>query len=270
MFILAIVAGTILIVFIIGKINLSIRFRKSVKLLFALAKPIQGKKYSYAQLDGLPSPVQRYFKYVLKEQQPYISFVSLLHERKFKTGKGRGWVDIKGEQYFSIEKPGFIWKGSTALFVARDLYIAGKGRLIVSLLSLYNVVNGQGETFDQGELLRWLAENVWFPTNLLPSDQLKWLAVDDNTAKLSFTFNKMSLFYIVTFNELGEIIQMETKRFMEDRLETWIGKMGNYQRINGVGVPTNIEAIWRLEEGDLSYAKFNVTKIIYDHPQLLH
>ncbi len=189
-------------------------------------------------------PVQRYFKCVLKEEQPYISYVSLLHEGQFKTGLDKGWKDIKGEQYFTIEKPGFIWKGITQMFTARDMYIADKGRLIVSILFLYNVVDGQGDSFNQGELLRWLAKSVWFPTNLLPNDKLNWSTVNENTAKLTFTYNGLSLFYLVTFNNAGEITQMETKRYMEkDKLETWIGKLGNYKEINGVVVPTAIEAI---------------------------
>ena len=115
------------------------------------------------------------------------------------------------------------------------MYIASKGRLIVSILSLYNLVDGMGDSFYQGELLRWLAESVWFPTNLLPSDQLNWLAVDENTAKLTFSYNGLSIFYFVTFNNFGEITQMQTERYMDkDKLETWIGKLSNFKEINGV------------------------------------
>lgn len=270
MLILIIIIGVLITVFIIGRVNLSIRFVKTVKLLFSTSNPISDKRFSYVQLQGLPLPVQRYFKHVLKEGQSYISYVSILHEGQFKTGIDKGWMDIKGEQYFTVEKPGFIWKGTTLLFTARDMYIAGKGRLIVSLLSLYNMVNGKGDSYNQGELLRWLAESVWFPTNLLPSDKLKWAAIDENTAKLIFHYNGFSLFYIITFNSVGEITQMETKRYIDkNKLETWIGKLENYKEINGVVVPTNIEALWSLEKGEFSYAKFSVTKIVYDHPQLL-
>ena len=269
MLITVIIIIALLIALIIGRVSLSIRFGKTVNRLFASAKPISDKTFNYAQLTGLPKPVQRYFKQVLKNGQPYISYVSLLHDGQFKTGLDKGWRAIKGEQYFTVEKPGFIWKGTTSLFTARDMYIADKGRLIVSILSLYNVVDAQGETINQGELLRWLAEGIWFPTNLLPGDQLKWIAIDENTAKLIFSYNGMSLYYIVTFDGEGLITQMETKRYMEkDRLETWIGKMAGYKTINGVSVPTNIEAIWRLEKGDFCYAKFRVTKIVYNQPQI--
>ncbi len=38
--------------------------------------------------------------------------------------------NIKGEQYATTEKPGFIWKGATSMFIASDKYIADKGRLV--------------------------------------------------------------------------------------------------------------------------------------------
>jgi hypothetical protein len=67
------------------------------------------------------------------------------------------------------------------------------------------------------------------------------------------------LFYIVTFNEIGEITQLETKRYMDkENLETWIIKTANYKAMNGVLVPTVFEVMWRLKKGDLCYAKFNV------------
>jgi len=43
----------------------------------------------------------------------------------------------------------------------------------------------------------------------------------------------------------------------EENLETWIGKMSGYKEINGIIIPANIEAIYRLKEGDYSYARFN-------------
>ncbi len=258
------------IILIIGKINLSLKFNKQVKELFSNSKNISEKKFSYQQLEGLPEPVQHYFKHVLKEGQPYISYTRLKHDGKFKTGLKKGWVNIEGEQYFTTEKPGFIWKGTTLAFVARDMYLADEGRLIVTILSTINVVDVHGkQQYDESELLRWLSESIWFPTNLLPSEKLQWTAIDISSAKLTFHYNGLSLFYIVTFNNTGEIIQMETKRYMDERrLETWIIKPGKYEDKNGVIIPIEAEVFWRLKEGDFSYAKFNVKEIEYNKPEI--
>jgi hypothetical protein len=256
--------GFILLILLIGRINLSTQFRRKVKELFLISKDISANVFWYNQLAGLPEPVQRYFKHVLKEGQPYISFVSLKHDGQFKTGIGKKWINIKGEQYFTTEKPGFIWKGSTKWFAARDMFISGKGRLVVTLLSLFNILDGKGEQYNQGELLRWLGESVWFPTNLLPDKSKQWSYIDSHSAKLKYNINGLSLFFIVTFNVVGEITQMETKRYFDENiLETWICKMSNYKEMNNIYVPTITEAIWKLETGDHSYAKFNVIIIKY-------
>lgn len=93
------------------------------------------------------------------------------------------------------------------------------------------------------------------------------MPIDQHTAKMTFTYNGHSLFYIVNFNEIGEITQLETKRFMEESLETWIGKTSNYQEANGIKIPTTIDAIRKLRTGDYSYAKFNATELDFDIPR---
>ena len=162
------------LIFLIGKINLANKFDKQVTQLFAESKNISAKQFTFKQLEGLPEPVERYFRHVLKDGQPYISYVRLTHNGQFKTDLKKDWVNITGEQYFTTEKPGFIWKGITSMFVARDMYIANEGRLIATILSAINVADIHGKPqYNESELLRWLAESIWFPTNLLPSERLK-------------------------------------------------------------------------------------------------
>lgn len=257
----------LLVIFIVGKVGLSIRFHKQVKQLFAQSKNISGQTFSYSQLVGLPEPVQRYFRHVLKDGQPYISYARLQHTGQFKSGLDKPWGAIKGEQYFTTQKPGFIWKGTTSLFVARDMYLCDSGRLTVSLFSLFPVVDGKGDTFNQGELLRWLGESIWFPTNLLPSERLQWTPVDAHSASLTFTYNGLSLFYLVTISDAGEITQLETKRYMDStHLETWICRAGNYQELNGIIVPLTAEASWQLADKNVPYARFTVTTLEYEKP----
>ncbi len=262
------IVGLILLSLVIGKVNLLYQFNKEVKELFAFAKNIPDQTFHKNQAGNLPAPVQRYFDHVLKDGQPYISYARIKHDGQFKTGIDKGWINIKGEQYATTEKPGFIWKGTTSMFVARDMYIAGKGRLIVSLFSLYNVVDAKSEQYNQGELLRWLGESVLYPTNFLPNERLQWSAIDAQTARLNFNYRGISLFFKITFNEIGEITEMETKRYMDEKnIATWVIKATNYKELNNVLIPTSFDVLWRLDKGDFSYAKFNITAVEYDKPE---
>ncbi|MFD2145426.1 DUF6544 family protein [Mucilaginibacter antarcticus] len=260
--------AVLVLFYLARKVYLSRQYGDEVISLFANSKTIAEQLFDYAQLSGMPEPVQRYFKYALKQGQSYISYARIKHDGQFKTGADKDWVNIQGEQYATTQKPGFIWKGTTTMFTARDIYILDKGRLVVELFGLIKIAGGKGKAYDQGELLRWLGESVLYPTNLLPGRNLQWSAIDAHTARLTFSYNDLTLSYRVTFNDAGEIVEMETKRYMDSsHLETWIIKMANYREMNDVMVPTSFEVIWRLKEGDLCYAKFNVNEIEYNKPE---
>jgi len=200
MIIILIIAVIIAATVLIGRGLSSAQFTKEVKTLFSESGKASDNKFKYNQIQHLPEPVQKYFRHVMKEGQPYISYVRLKHGGLFKTDTEKGWININGEQYFTTEKPGFIWRGVTSVFSARDMYLSGKGRLVVSLFSIFKITGGQGEKYDHGELLRWLAESVWFPTNLLPNENLQWTAVDSLSAQLNFKYKEFSLSYLVHFN----------------------------------------------------------------------
>jgi hypothetical protein len=260
-----VIIGTIVFTLFLIKINLNYQFKKTVKTLLSESKPIPGQRFQPHQLSGLPEPVQRYFKHVLKIGQPYINHVGLTHDGQFKMGLDKDWMDIEGEQYFTTAKPGFIWKGATWMFTAFDSYVNDSGQLTAWVLSCIKVADGKGEHFNEGELQRWLAESVWFPTNLLPSEWLSWSAVDEQTAKLSFNYKRVSFSFTVSFNEIGEIAQMETQRFMtETKREAWLCQFLDYQNKNGMMIPMLGEVSWLLEKEDFCYAKFKVKTIQYD------
>jgi len=259
----------ICIILIIGKINLFFKFKNQVKDLFRNSIKVTNQKFDKSQLEGLPEPVKKYFLYALREGQSYINYVRIKHSGQFKTGFGNKWVNIMGEQYVTTQIPGFIWKGTTSIFAARDIYISGKGRLIVSLLSMINTVDAMGDQYNQGELLRWLGESVLYPTTLLPSENLKWQLMDGNMAKLIFNYNELQLFFDVTFNEQGEITQMESMRYIDQvKIEKWVIKLSDYKEFQNIKIPTSTEVLWKLEKGDFSYARFNITKVEYEKPEL--
>ncbi|NIJ52680.1 DUF6544 family protein [Dyadobacter arcticus] len=130
-------------------------------------------------------------------------------------------------------------------------------------------MDGKGPTYDEGELLRWLGESVCLPTNLLPNESLEWLPVDDYSAKLNFRRKEIPISFIVTFNKIHEIVQMETKRYMDDaRKEKWINKTSGYEVHHNVLIPTILEAGWQLKEGYFPYARFKIRKIEYDKSEM--
>ncbi len=260
-------AAIIILLLFLESLVLRSYFRNKVKELYS-RYGTSDKRVDSDTYRDVPPPVKRYFTKVLLEGAPYISSVRIRHEGYFKTNLNKGWKRIKGEQYYTAIVPGFIWKGRTSLFTATDSLIIDKGDLRVWFLSCLRIVNRSGSWIDQGELLRWLGETVWFPTSLLPSNYLRWEPVDDSSAKLIFAYKGRIVAYTVHFNGRDEIFKIEAMRFFKKgRQEKWVGHLGSYEYHNNFYIPTKIEAAWILDGTKRPYALFELTRIEYGIPQ---
>ena len=117
--IIGVIAFVLITTLIIG--NRMMELDKDIEKLFAASENISGKGYTSKQIKDLPIPVQRYFTYSLKENQSYVSYVRLQHGGEFRASKS--WISIKGEEYFTVQKPGFVLLGNVPLVSAKDVYI---------------------------------------------------------------------------------------------------------------------------------------------------
>ncbi len=244
------------------------QLRRDARQLFAAAESAPARVYRETQLAGLPAPVQRYFRHVLPDGHAYLRGLRLRHGGQFKTDLKKDWVPIRGEQYITADPPGFIWQGTTGQFTARDEYVAGRGGLTVRLLGAVPIVRGHGPHFDQGELLRWLAEAAWLPTALLPSPHLAWTAVDDHSARLTLTLAGQPVACLIRFNEQDEITACEAPRYFSDtELRPWQGHFSEYRRHQGLLVPFAGEASWVVDGQRQPYAQFVVQELEYGAQQ---
>ena len=53
----------------------------------------------------------------------------------------------------------------------------------------------------------------------------------------------------------------------EKNIATWVIKATNYKELNNLCIPTAFDVLWRLDKGDFSYAKFNITAVGYNKPE---
>ena len=241
------------------------QLRRDVRQLFAAAGNGPLPSYHQTQLAGLPAPVQRYFRHVLPDGQPYLRGLRLRHTGQFKTALDKAWVAIEGEQYITADPPGFIWQGTTSQFVARDEFVAGRGRLDVRLFGAVPIAGGTGPAYAQGELLRWLVESTWLPTALLPSEYLAWAAIDDHSARLTLTHHGYSVSCVARFNERDEIAECEALRQIDETTQRpWLCRFEQYRRWHGVRIPTVGEASYLSDGQRQPYARFVVQELTYD------
>ena len=233
--------------------------------------------YTAREIDGLPAPVQRYFRAVLKDGQPFIAAATfeLAGTFNMSTTGGENWKPFTSTQQAVRHRPGFLWNGRVAMLPrlaahVHDRYIAGVGRLHAAMLGLFTVAHVQGgDEAACGELMRYFAGTVWYPTALLPSQGVRWLAVDDHSAKATLVDGTTTLTLLFRFDKAGLITSAHA-----DARGAWVGKdtvmlpwevsASNYQWRDGMLVPTRGEAAWMQPEGRRPYFIGNLTSLVYE------
>lgn len=250
------------------------KVKREVKKLFN--NYVENKKQIVrkADLEGLPLCVQKWLEYSQVVGKERIRTVRLKQIGAMRTKDGQPWMPAEAEQYFTIDEPGFIWKAkikvNSILHIAgRDKYQDGKGNMLIKFLSVINVANARGMEMDQGALLRYLAETVWFPTAAL-SPYIKWEEIDSKSAKATISYKGVTASGVFLFNDQGEVVNFVTERYMEVKgrfvLETWSTPMKDYKEFSGIKIPAKGEVIWRLKTGDFSWYQVQLKEIEYNRP----
>src|ERR671911_837899 len=180
--------------------------------LDAARVPVRPQTVDFRELESLPAPVQRYFRLVLKEGQPMVAGVRVQHRGTFNMGETTDqWKPFTSEQEVVTQRPGFDWDGHVAMMPGlpvrvHDAYVEGEGILHASLVGLFPVVDMRGGSdVAEGELMRFFAKAAWYPTALLPSQGVRWEAVDDHSAYATLEEGDISITMLLTFNGEGFI-----------------------------------------------------------------
>jgi hypothetical protein len=227
-------------------------------------------------LDDVPSPVRDYFANVLGDGQQYVNTVHLEQEGELRLGGADSeWKPFTATQYITADPPGFLWDATVRLWPLLDLrigdlYRGGSGRARVSLLGVLPLGGDEANpALDEGELLRYLAEAVWYPTALLPSEGVEWDAIDDDTAAATLEYGDVTATLTFHFTEDDEVSKVHAERRprrVDDGYEPtpWTGRWHEYETRNGLRVPTAGEVIWHLPDGDMEAWRGRVTAISYD------
>ncbi len=236
--------------------------------------------YDARELEGLPAPVQRYFRAVLKDGQAIVSAVTIEMAGSINmSSTAEQWKAFSSKQRVVTStagfRSGFMWDARISMLPGMevhvlDAYIAGKGLLRAAMLGLFTVadMSGGGE-MARGEFMRFFAETPWYPTALLPSQGVQWAAVDGASANASINDGAVTLTLLFHFNDAGLIdsVRAEARGGMvgkEMLMRPWECGLSDYQLQDGMLIPMAGEAAWIQPEGRTTYFKGAITSLRYE------
>lgn len=234
------------------------------------------RRYDAREVDGLPLPVRRYFHTVLKDGQPIIAAASVDHAGNFNVGESVDqWKPFTSRQRVVTRRPGFVWDGRVVMLPGlpvhvHDAYVAGTGILHPAILGLFSLIDLRGEgELARGELMRFLAEAAWYPTALLPSQGVRWEAVDNHSARATLVDGPLSLTLLFRFDDQGliESARADARGRTVGKtivMTPWEGRWSDYQERDGMRVPITGEVAWLAPEGRKPYWRGSVTSLRYE------
>lgn len=243
-------------------------------------KLIQPKTYDPQEILDLPEPVQRYFKAVLQDGQAIATKIELSQHGQFHMNETEiKWHRFTATQLVTTQRLGFDWDAKIQMIplipffnvFVHDTYLLGEGDLQASIIGLFTVAKMHNTPeLNQGELLRFLAESVWYPTALLPSQGVVWEAIDQHSSRATLTDGKTTASIVFQFDAEGLITSMRADarcyRVVGDKLTfmPWVGNFREYATHNGMRIPLEGEVGWEHPEGVQLYFKGKTTKISYE------
>lgn len=252
-----------------GDWNFDRMVRQEVQTMLSQSAGMESSPVTREMLAGLPHCVQNWLTQSGVVGKPKAVTVHLKQKGLMRTKPGGEWMPGEAEQYFNTEHPGFIWtirlQMPPGLPVAgRDKYAGGKGNMLIKAFSLIPIVDGKGGKIDQGTLLRYLGETVWFPSAAL-SPYIRWEEIDSTSAKATMEYEGVTASGIFSFDAEGNFTSMNAERYMGSgdgaTLEKWHIPASEWRVMDGVRIPVKGEVVWKLKEGDFSYYKWEITEL---------
>jgi hypothetical protein len=233
--------------------------------------------FSFAELAGVPAPVARYFRAVLREGQPLIRGGHLSQDGDFLLRPTPdGWRPFTATQHFAAHPPGFVWDARIRMAPGlsvrvRDSFVDGSGSMRASVQGLITMVSVEGTPeISAGSLHRYLAEAVWFPTALLPSQGVVWTPLDGSAARATLSAGKSTVWLDFHFGADGLVQSVFTPERARDvgggrtALTPWQGRFFDYAERGGMRIPLRGEVEWLLPEGPQVYWRGRIGEVSYE------
>jgi len=148
-----------------------------------------------------------------------------------------------------------------------DEWHDGLGRMEIRVAGLIPVVDARGPRIDEGSLLRWLGEMVWFPSAAL-SPSVSWTPIDDSRARATLRLGDVEGSAEFTIDAQGRFVSMEAMRYLgggaDSKRERWVVPATAWKRFDGVQIPVEGEVVWKLPLGDFSYFRWKILDVRFD------
>ncbi|WP_321505028.1 DUF6920 family protein [uncultured Methanoregula sp.] len=223
-----------------------------------------------------PEPVARYSAWAQGANQGQVGCVHIRHAGRIRFGKKGRWMNMKGEAFFSLATPGFVWHTTIAYapgiwLESLDYYVHHDAGMNLNLYSLVPLNNSHEEKIKTSSLFRYLACMPLFPMITGTSHFINWENVDDSTAKAIIRDNDLSVEAVARFRGRGGITSIDANQNIHPETGRPVPghfscRYAGYADRGGVRIPLQVSSDMILPDGECACAEYAITEIEFDTP----
>lgn len=224
-----------------------------------------------ADISHLPDPVKNYLRFTGSIGKPKVNNFKVTFSGKIRQNEQSEWMPFTSEQYNFMKTP-------TRLFfmkaVMKGLPVAGyhcfkngDAYMDIRLFSLFSVQQLDGPEMDLAETVTFFNDMCCMAPPTLIDKRIKWLAVDGNKVKASFTNNGITAVAWLYFNSKGELVNfISNDRYAADagKKLPWATPLNDYHAVNGYTLVGNAKAVYSYPDRDLCYGTFKLVSVDYN------
>jgi uncharacterized protein DUF6544 len=243
-----------------------------------LARHLDARPVTDADLVTLPEPVQRHLRAVGVVGQPRVSSYKLRFRGRIRSGPDTRWMPFEAEQYSFADGPARFFLMRARMFgipvEALHRFSDGRATMQVKVAGAIPIVNARGAVMDQSETVTVFNDMCLLAPATLLDSRIAWEAIDSASVKARFTNRGHTIWATLLFGDDGLLTNFisddrsrassDGKTFTRLRFST---PVRDYRSFGSVRLPAHGEARWLLPEGEFTYGEFELQNVEYNvHP----
>ncbi len=225
-----------------------------------------------ADLASLPAPVQRYLRYCGAVGQPKVYNMRVTFQGQMRN-KGSDWFPFHSEQYNFFDRPARLFFMNARVkhlpALGYHAYREREAGMQVKLFGLFPVADIGGTELFKTETVTFLNDLCILAPGALVYERIRWEAVDDTTARATFTNQGTTVEATLAFAPDGRLLNFisdDRGALTDGQLEyhRFSTPLSDYRDFGGYRLAALGKAVWHYPDGPFTYGEFRLQDVSYN------